>query len=169
MRGRIVTAGITTVMVIALGMFCVFIVHDQDFWLDTAGIVEEFEDQGMMLSQNATIVPDKYQIGSVKPTIFDIGQTDFHLLIYEFANGNERRELSCCELAMGSILVDDNIVVLHESKNALIGLEYPCEEALTNEEEFTELNEKIDNIVLYNFNDTTKLSCTGSSDSCKER
>lgn len=164
MRGRIVAAGITTGMVIAVGLFCIFIVHDQDIWLDTTGIVKEFEDQGLTLARNATMVPDNYQIGSVKPTIFDIGEDDFQLFIYEFANGNERRDLSRSELAMGNMLVDDNIVAFHESKNALIGLEYPFNDILNHEEEFATLDEKIDDIVLYNLNDTTRLVYQGSSE-----
>ncbi len=164
LKGKIIAAGIFTGLIIAIGLFLMVIIHDEVVWLNTSQVVDEFEDQGLVLSLNKTYIASEYSAGAVLPTIYDIADSDYNMFIYEFKDIDERDEWIKQSSYMGTSFVADHLLAPYETKNILIYLVYPADDVFDHLEEIHEMGERIDKIVLYNFNHATKYRYEGSSE-----
>ncbi len=164
MKGKIIAAGIFTGLIIAIGIFLMVTIHDEVVWLNTSQVVDEFEDQGLVLSLNKTYIPIEYSAGAVLPTIYDIAGSDYNMFIYEFKDIDERDEWMKQSSFMGTSFVADHCLAPYETKNILIYLVYPADDGFDHPEQIHEMGDRIDKIVLYNFNHAKKYRYEGSSE-----
>lgn len=164
MKRIIIFVGVLTGVMIAIGLFVMVTIHDEKIWLTTGQVVDEFGDQGLVLTRNATFNPVEYSANEVLPTIYDIEGSDYKMFIYEFADINQRDEWKDQDLYYGPSFDDDNWFSAFETKNIMLDLVVPINEILDHQTEIGALQDRITQIVRYNFNHAKKYRYEGSSE-----
>lgn len=157
----LITAVVAIVAAIAIGTIAYKIGEKpKNDILTLKTIVKTFEKQGMVLKEDSSKSPDKFELSGVKPAVFAIGDKKGTLLVYTFKSFVERRDI------VEKSNKDNDPYNSLNAKNAL--LVYVSEQNPTTEAEMKSIGETrtfISDIVFKYLNDGKVVIYKGESSS----